>query len=192
MTQEINNTGYWSGSTAHNYHIHSKELSDWICNFFTDKDEIIYDMGCGLGNYLQDLKIAGFKNLIGFEAEPPKNKVFDNIIEKNLVYPIAIQNNNKGSVISLEVGEHIPKKYMHIYIDNVCDHVKKYLITSWAIRGQPGHGHINCLNNNEIIPEYEKRGFKLLLKETEEARKIIKDYCYWFRNTLFILEKCEK
>jgi hypothetical protein len=188
INNEIHPTGYWSGSSAHSHHIHSKKLSNWICNFLKDqKNYFIYDMGCGLGNYLLDLKNNGFTKLIGFEAEPPEKKVFYNIIAKNLTLPIELEK--KGNVISLEVGEHIPKKYMNTYLDNVCKNCSNYLITSWAIRNQGGFGHVNCLDNYEILPEYEKRGFKLLEEETKEARKTIENRCFWFRNTLFIMKK---
>ena len=35
-------------------------------------------------------------------------------------------------VISLEVGEHIPAKFEHIYIDNLFRHAKEGVILSWA------------------------------------------------------------
>ena len=96
---------------------------------------------------------------------------------------------NKGNVISLEVGEHIPAEFMDIYLDNITNNCDNYLITSWAIRGQAGFGHVNCLDNHEIIPLIEKRGFKLMEKETEEVRNIDLSEAPWFKNTLFIFKK---
>jgi hypothetical protein len=94
-----------------------------------------------------------------------------------------------GNVISLEVGEHIPSQYQDIYIDNITKHCNNYLITSWAVRGQAGFGHVNCLDNHEIIPEIEKRGFKLMEKETQEVRSINLSEAPWFKNTLLIFQK---
>lgn len=186
--KEIAETGYWNGETAHNHHVHCKELSKWICEFLKGyKDKITYDFGCGLGNYLKDLEENGFSNLIGYEADPAKNKVFQDIIAKDLTIPFVLPIG--GNVISLEVGEHIPSKYQDIYIDNITNNCNKYLITSWAVRGQAGFGHVNCLDNHEIIPEIEKRGFKLMEKETREVRLINLSEAPWFKNTLIIFEK---
>jgi len=186
--KEISETGYWNAETAHLHHVHSKELSEWICTFLKRGGNTpIYDFGAGLGSYLKDLKNAGFNNLIGFEGDPPKNKVFDPILKQDLTIPFNL--GQKGNILSLEVGEHIDAKYMNIYLDNLCLNCDKYLITSWAVRGQAGFGHVNCLNNDEILPLFEYRGFKLMEKETNEARALIQDYCHWFRNTLFILER---
>ena len=50
--KEIVETGYWNGETAHIHHVHCKELSKWICEFFRENvglNEPIRDLGCGLG-----------------------------------------------------------------------------------------------------------------------------------------------
>ena len=190
--KEIAETGYWNGETAHHYHVHCKELSNWICNFLNERIfsyDLIRDMGCGLGNYLKDLKDYGFyiDNLVGFEADPPKAKVFDHILKQDLTIPFEIVP--KGNVISLEVGEHIPQEYMDTYLDNICNACNNYLITSWAIRGQAGFGHVNCLDNHEIIPHIEKRGFEFLVDETMAVRNINLDEAPWFKNTLLIFKK---
>lgn len=188
--KEISETGYWNGQTAHVHHVHSKELSNWICKFFEDKQQaIFYDMGCGLGNYLKDLKEYGYHNLLGFEGNIPKNKVFDKIEQRDLTVPF--QKSKKGHVISLEVGEHIPAEYMNVYLDNICNNCSNYLITSWAIRGQEGFGHVNCLDNLEIIPHIEKRGFEFLADDTMTVRNINLDEAPWFKNTLLIFKKNE-
>lgn len=189
---EIAKTGYWNSETAHIHHVHCTELSKWICNFLNERlfdTQSILDFGCGLGNYLKDLQDFGFKNLVGFEADPPKNKVFNNISKVDLTE--IFTGTLKGSVISLEVGEHIPKEFMSIYLNNITNACENYLITSWAIKGQAGFGHVNCLNNDEIIPEFTKRGFKLLEKETEEVRNINLEEAPWFKNTLLIFKRNE-
>ena len=94
-----------------------------------------------------------------------------------------------GVVISLEVGEHIPAEYMNTYISNITNPCNSFLITSWAIKGQEGFGHVNCLDNHEVIPLIESRGFKLMEKETEEVRSIDLTEAPWFKNTLLIFKK---
>ena len=97
--------------------------------------------------------------------------------------------NKKGVVISLEVGEHIPKEYEQIFLDNLNRHCEDLLITSWAIRGQGGYGHVNLLNNDEIIPKIEALGFTHLKELSNAARSIIADDCHWFRDTIMIFKK---
>jgi len=117
-------------------------------------------------------------------------KKYDNICELDLTTDLTDYEVDLTShlVISLEVGEHIPKEHMATYLDNVTYHGTQYLITSWAVRGQEGFGHVNCLDNHEIIPEFEKRGFELMEKETEDARSVIEDKAHWFKKTILIFK----
>jgi hypothetical protein len=185
---EIANTGFWNGETAHNHHVHSENLSQWIYDFCIKKKiQSVTDFGCGLGEYLSKLSPI-VNNAIGVEGSIPKQAKFEYIIEGDLTTDLKSKAFTSDLVISLEVGEHIPAEFMGVYLDNITNHSAKYLITSWAVRGQAGFGHVNCLDNNEIVPEFENRGFKLLEKETEKARLVIEDKAHWFRNTLFIFK----
>lgn len=184
----IHETGFWSKENSQTHHIHSPNLSKWICDFLKDyKEHQIYDFGCGLGNYLNDLHVNGFKKLKGVEADPMKTDHDFEILKLNLSEPIFL--NEKGIVICLEVGEHIPKKYQEIFLDNIKNNCEKYLILSWAVRGQGGYGHFNELNNDEILPLIENLGFKYLEDISNESRRIPEDYCSYFRKTLMIFEK---
>lgn len=190
---EISKTGYWNGETAHLHHVHSEKLSEWICGFIDEKRIFfVTDFGCGLGNYCRDIIEIG-NNLIevvGIEGLIPKESVYDEIYERDLTTDLTSEFRFSCDLaISLEVGEHIPKEHMKTYLDNITHFPEAYLITSWAVRGQDGFGHVNCLDNHEILPEFEKRGFVLMEKETEQARSIIEDKCWWFRNTLFVLKR---
>ena len=109
-------------------------------------------------------------------------------MQQDLTLPFELKE--KGSVISLEVGEHIPKEYMDIYLDNITNFCEKTLIISWAVRGQAGFGHVNCLNNEEVIPLIEQRGFCFRKDLSEEARKVVGDNTPWFKNTILIFERC--
>jgi hypothetical protein len=189
---EISKTGFWNGETAHHHHVHSEKLSEWIIKFLGDRGQTsIIDFGCGLGNYCKDIKdfFGNWVDVLGVEGNKPKQAVYTNMIEQDLTKSFLIDNFPCNTAISLEVGEHIPKEHMATYLDNITHHCEKYLITSWAVRGQEGFGHVNCLDNHEIIPEFEKRGFELMQKETEDARSVIEDKAHWFKNTLFVLKR---
>lgn len=189
---EISKTGFWNGENAHHHHVHSEKLSEWICEFINVKNiEDVTDFGCGLGQYLLDIeKNCSAVITKGVEGSIPKEAVFYDIDEADLTKDL--RNNRRYDcelIMSLEVGEHIPKEHMKTYLDNITHHAEQYLITSWAVRGQDGFGHVNCLDNHEILPEFQKRGFILMKKETEDARSVIEDKAHWFRNTLFILKR---
>ena len=180
----VNQTGYWKSELAEN-HESSYELAKWLSEFLP-KNKLIHDFGCGRGNYLKFLKECNFEKLIGYEGEIPKNKIFDNIITQDLTNEFCVE---KGNVICLEVGEHIPKQYQDVFLNNICNACDDKLILSWAIRGQTGLSHVNCLNYDEIKPLIENKNFKLLEQETLNVRKLIGYDCDWFKNTLYIFQK---
>lgn len=184
----IHETGYWNRQFAEKHHIHSPNLSNFIINFLSqEKETFIYDLGCGLGDYLKDLKNSGYTKLLGVEVDPLIKHDDIQVRKFNLTESLVL--NEKGNIISLEVGEHIPSNFQEIYLDNITKNCKKYLIISWAIRGQGGYGHVNELNNEEILPMIINRGFKLLEEETKKARLCVEPFCRYFSNTIFIFEK---
>jgi len=180
----ISETGYWK-SDIYDVHISSLELAKWLSNFLP-KYKLIHDFGCGNGDYLSHLEKCGFEKLIGYEGEIPKTRVFNNIFLQDLTNEFKVE---KGNVICLEVGEHIPKKYQNIFLNNICNACDDKLIISWANRGQTGLYHVNCLNADEIVPLIQSNGFKLLEQESLNARNSIGDICDWFKNTLYIFQK---
>ena len=186
----IAKTGYWNSETDSTQHRHSPKLSEWICNFLKDKKRTtIYDFGCGLGNYLKDLSDFGYTDLIGFEGDPHQNKVFDKIEKMDLTAPFQVA---PGHVICLEVGEHIPKEYMEPFLNNIKNSCSDYLIMSWAVRLQTGHGHVNCLDNEEIIPIIERMGFVYLESDSMQARDTQSRYWFdtpWFKDTILIFQR---
>jgi hypothetical protein len=74
-------------------------------------------------------------------------------------------------------------------LNNVVSACKDKIITSWAIRGQAGFGHVNCLDNHESINKFESLGFKYLKQDSEEARSIDLSSAPWFKNTILIFDR---
>lgn len=190
----IKETGYWTNDTSVSEHMHSPNLSDWIINFLKDyKDTQVYDFGCGLGDYLKELKDNGFKKLKGIEGDPIKTDHTFEIMTLDLTTPFQLEE--KGNVICLEVGEHIPAEYENTFLENIKNHCDKYLILSWAIRNQGGHGHVNELDNEEVIDKITNLGFKFLDETTLDVRRALEtvrvpaDRCYYFKSTVMIFEK---
>ncbi len=181
-------TGFWEGKDKP-YHTCSDALCNWISNYFGEnKDKQVYDFGCGSGQYLRRLHNNGFTKLTGFEGSVPENAEFDNIIQQDLT--VLFNLPHKGNCIFLEVAEHVPSQFEDMLLANIANACDDKLVMSWAIRGQAGHGHVNCLNNDEAIERMTRNGFTYLPEETASARSVMLDGDLpWFKNTLLIFKK---
>lgn len=185
----VNPTGYWSGADAHHYHIHSQNLSDFICDYLKeDKTIPVYDFGCGMGKYLKDLYANGYTNICGIEPDAPDKSITEfKIYDFDLTTDFTIAP--KGHVICLEVGEHIPPQHTKQFLYNIDKACGNHLILSWAIKGQGGTGHFNELNNDEVIPMFEAMGFGFLQQDSLMARGVIENHCAYFKNTIMIFKR---
>ena len=74
-------------------------------------------------------------------------------------------------VISLEVAEHIPKAYEHIYVDNLFRHAKEGIVISWAWPGQEGHSHVNGKTFENVKKLMEENGFEHDPNSTDILKK---------------------
>ena len=66
-------------------------------------------------------------------------------------------------IISLEVAEHIPKKYEAVYLD------KEGILLSWAVPGQGGLSHINKKPIEYVTKVMRDNGFK---RDAEKTMKL--------------------
>lgn len=184
MSEPIN--GVWNQWQADQYHQSSPKLAKWLGSYLP-KDEHVIDMGCGQGYYISELTKKGFE-CTGVEGYPLNNFLHNRIAIHDLTQPIHLTE--RGSVLSLEVLEHIEAKYENIVLDSIARHCTKHLILSWAEIGQPGIGHINCVYQKYAIRQVEERGFKYLPKITNEVRKNwIDKNTSWFTRTLLVFER---
>jgi hypothetical protein len=192
----ISDTGFWIIPTEPDkQHIHSSNLANWMSEYLSnDKDKQLIDFGCGMGDYLKNFESHGFTNIYGFEGLPPAGS--PNYVQQyDLTNPIQnhpMYNQLKESAynsLCLEVGEHIPQQYESIFLDNITDITSNKIILSWAIVGQPGHGHVNCLDNIDVINKMNDRGFDYLPEDSAEIRENVDDFTPWFYNTLMIFKR---
>ena len=192
----ITETGYWTSDDTEAIHVHDPRLANWILNYLqNDKDKQLIDFGCGMGDYLKKLHNNGFSNLHGFEGEVRKGS--PNFVDSwDLTNPIKNYKNydhlkkNAYNSICLEVGEHIPKQYESIFLDNITSLTTNKIILSWAIIGQLGDGHVNCMNNDEVILKMNELGFNYLENDSIIARNSVSpEIASWFLNTIMIFQK---
>jgi hypothetical protein len=146
------------------------------------------DFGCATGYFLKYIseRTQGLE-LIGVEphASSHSNLEYKNILDYNLGAPFDL--NKKGTVMCIEVLEHIPAEFEDAAIDNIVRHCDKYLFISWAYRGQGGWGHFNEKNINEVVSIFEKKGFAVLKEESIKAR--MASTVSWIKNNFVIFER---
>merc|ERR1712232_984285 len=96
-------------------------------------------------------------------------------------------------ILSLEEMEHIPKEFEPNIWNHLTKHASKGLVISWAVKGQPGNGHVNCQNNEYVIEHLEQRGFKYNQPSTMNIRAQSAKCpgTPWFQKTLMVFEKDE-
>lgn len=192
----IKETGYWTSDDTQATHVHEPNLASWISNYlYNDRDKQLIDFGCGMGDYLKKLHSDGFTNLYGFEGEVRDGSP-DFVQSWDLTNPMENYNNydilkkNAYNTMCLEVGEHIPKQYESIFLNNITTLTTNKIILSWAIIGQGGDGHVNCMNNGEVILKMNELGFDYLEDDSINARNSVSiAIAPWFSNTIMIFQR---
>jgi len=166
-------------------HIHSQMLLRNLLSLLPREYPVI-DFGCGTGYYVEQLNAKGYR-AIGVDG------VYDGVSDKIKVADLSspLDLNIKGSVISLEVGEHIPEKYENYFFDNITSHCSNIMVLSWAVVGQIGIGHINCRNNDYVISKVVERGFFFDTNGTKLLKSDIEPFCNYFYNTLMVFRRHE-
>lgn len=184
---KINKKGFWENETGVG-HVHDNMLCNKIIQVFENKNiKNVVDFGCGLGDYTKSF-IANNINCEAYDGNPNTSEL-TNGVGKVLDLSKDFELQKKfDCVLSLEVGEHIPKEYEQVFINNICNHTNNLLIISWAIIGQGGDGHVNCQNNDYVINEIENRGFRYDLENSILLRESIST-APWFRNTIMVFNR---
>jgi len=191
MNIGIKPTGAWDYNT--NSHDESRyldiPLANWIVNFLKEHNITnLFDFGCSTGYYLKYISEKTTNiNLIGVEPsiQERNDKFFENILSYDLALPFSLEQ--RGSVLCLEVLEHIPPQFESNAIDNVVNHCDKYLLMSWATPGQGGYGHFNEKSFDDVLILFKSRGFNLMEEETKEARSV--STLYWLQNNFSVFQR---
>lgn len=123
----------------------------------------IVDVGCGIGDYVAELKGLGLNSwgIEGSEAAKEffvtsRISIFD--LRKSLIDDTTDMDTRFDLAFSLEVAEHIHPDYADVYVDNLCSLSDDVLISA-AIPGQKGHGHVNCAPKNYWLKKFKEFGY---------------------------------
>ena len=86
------------------------------------------------------------------------------------------------------MGEHIPKQFESVFIDNICRHCVNGAVVSWAIPNQGGYGHCNCQSNDYVIQQMENRGFQVDIRAGLNLRN--HSSMPYFKSTIMVFTNC--
>ncbi len=182
----ISMTGAWE-HTDTSEHVFDNKVAFSITNVMHDMGiRSCVDFGCGTGAYVDYLNTNNIPS-VGYDGNPFTGELTAGkckVLDLSKPFNLGI---TYDCVLSLEVGEHIPKLYEHNYINNLVMHCKKLIILSWGIPGQRGLGHVNCQDNQYIKEQFAKHGFKSRSYLDNILRKLTNES--WFENTIMVFER---
>lgn len=151
-----------------------RRLADYLAeNVFAGKTVI--DLGAGLGHYgkifqEEGSKVAGWE---GYDGAMNVEKATNGLVKfMDLTQPDAADQRlcSAGDyVLSLEVGEHIPKEHQENYLRNIRCHAREGAVISWANQG--GYAHVNKLPLETVKALMDKWGFEVDEELTRGAKE---------------------
>lgn len=154
MVGAINQRGFWEG-VDDLPHLFDEHLSRLLCEVLAGKT--VLDIGCGDGRYVFALRAAGIA-ADGVDGNPDTRQVTGGVCTvADISEPVDLEQ--RDAVVFLEVGEHIPREYEDVVIDNVTNAAKSLIIASWATPKQSGHGHFNCREKTHVCEKFAARGW---------------------------------
>jgi hypothetical protein len=179
---KIHPQGYWlSHQEGHHFDV---VLAQELTLLLDGKS--VCDFGCGLGKYVHWLRNCGVE-CDGYDGNPNTNEISLGACRSlNLAERFQLEK-QYDAVMCLEVGEHLPKEYETVLLNNLTSHAREMIVLSWAIPGQPGNGHVNCRMNSYLIYQMWRRGFRFQPITTASLRS----HCSlpWFSNTLMAFSR---
>ena len=189
----ISESGMWKGYTPKSDviaatmtpHKIDSGLIDALPQIFEQNSSVV-DFGCGNADYVKHLHNNGF-NVEAYDGNPNTPEMTDGLGKVLDLSKDFDLGKKFDYVISLEVAEHIPKKFENVYVNNLIKHTGYYLIVSWALIGQGGDGHVNEQNEDYVLDLFDKLG----MNYHQDISKILRDVAKlgWFKKTIYVFSK---
>lgn len=183
----IHDNGYWLGQDSSLQHYYDPSLASALGDFFQkEKASSIADFGCGTGDYIWTLRKRGL-TVEGYDGNPATPKLTNGAAEVvDLSQPVELKKRFDW-IMSIEVGQQIPKEFQNNFLENIHKHCTKGVILSWAVKGQGGYGHLNQQNNEVIKKLMADYGFTNDLETENALRK--SGSASWLKQTLMVFRK---
>ena len=185
---EILPNGSWVGLHVLNAHFFDKRLCKALIEFFKgEKAQSVVDFGCGDGKYVQKMIAEGISTY-GYDGNP-STPTLSNGTCQTLDLSKPVQLAPAEWVMSLEVGEHLPKEFEQTFIANLMRTAEKGIVLSWAKKGQGGHGHVNEQNNDYIKAIFAENGWVNDVEAEQALRDASYPIYFWFYDTVMVFRK---
>jgi hypothetical protein len=192
----IAETGFWQGNDTDKHHAFDSELANSLGNLF--KGNLVIDLGCGEGKYVYALRHQKDTLAYGIDGNPSTARNNPFCLVRDLTEPLpqsiidfdkSVESSYNGlCVLSLEVGEHIPKELCNVFVNNIKVYEPKIIVISWAIPGQGGDGHVNELPNQEVIKMFSEYEY-----DVETSQKLRNAATlWWFKNTIMVFKSSQQ
>lgn len=183
----IHKHGYWIGEDILCEHFTDFQLAIALIYFFKREQAVsIVDFGCGTADYVK-MFLSHQIYCEGYDGNPDTDKLSGGVAQTiDLSRPIHLKKQFDW-VLSLEVGEHLPKEYEKVFIENLIRHNIQGIILSWAIPGQGGFGHFNEQNNDHVKKSIMQYGYS----NDIEAEIMLRNHSRlpWLKNTIMVFRK---
>jgi len=131
-----------------------------ICALFGIPKKML-DVGCGTGAMVRMARKMGTE---AYGVDMHKHLNVDWIYAHDLRKPFSLAEKNKPSqvpvVISIEVGEHIPKAKHDVFCDTISNHTMKdgIIVFTAAVPGQGGEEHVGVEQPTYWRTKFHNRG----------------------------------
>lgn len=178
--------GYWLGNMADSQHRFDRGLCRELIRFFSSVGaKTVVDFGCGSGDYVAKIRSGGIP-CDGYDGNPATPELSHGLCYvRDLSKPVS--GLSYDWVLSLEVGEHIPRQYETIFLDNLHRANTSGMVLSWAVEHQDGHGHVNERNNDYIIQKLKELGYTFNREQSQRLRDVAS--LWWFKDTLMVFDR---
>ena len=184
--ERIGPTGCWlQRNEPHAFDEHLCNTLAWY--LLSENVKEVLDLGCGNGSYGRWFRQMGMY-VLEIDGNPYVNVMTEGRgICRDLSQRLDVLQGVYDCVMSLEVGEHIPREHEQTFLDNVCRYANQLIVLSWAVEGQIGLGHVNCRNNDYIVEQMKQRGYVLDALDSLKLREAAT--VPWFKDTLMVFRR---
>ena len=188
MTGRPAKNGMWTMPTCENAHVVDLPLAEHLSSSLFRGGSLL-ELGAGCGCYGARFEAS---------SKPPSEMaLFDGTTNIDALTNGHVQPRDLSQslslgrkfdwVMSLEVGEHIPRQFEHTFISNIVNHATTGIVLSWAVVGQRGTGHINTRSNAHIAAALAREGWA----KDEQASQAARDVATmgWFKGSLGVYRR---
>lgn len=148
----------------------------------------VMDIGCGNGAVLAVFRSCGASKVFGVDGIDGDATVLGSDEYQTADLQVPFDAGFKFDLVTcLEVIEHLRPEATAVALDTIERHARDMIVISVAEPGQPGNGHINCRQIEEILGLWAARGWQPDLIETLAIRAL--STMSWFRRNIVVLRR---